>query len=126
MDHLLLEEISDERAISSAKETGLVAALSSLRTRRGLDRGIALGLFRDPRVVEQAFHQTEHPVTRALPFIQIEDTMLDSSVRKALAQAKPGSTRHVVLLEAVRGQYRRNAQALDKADKERVRARPMV
>src|SRR5690242_2960478 len=87
MDHLLLEEISDERAISSAKETGLVAALSSLRTRRGLDRGIALGLFRDPRVVEQAFHQTEHPVTRALPFIQIEDTMLDSSVRKALAQA---------------------------------------
>ena len=122
-DVRLLEEIMDARYLGGASETaGRVGALSQLRSRRGFEMAEARGLFSHGEEVREGLRLTTHPVTVAylLPFVpDAQSHGLDIAVDALLRRLKPGSARHLAVVEAVRLAYQRAARIADHADKER-------
>lgn len=125
-DIKILEEILDQRNIAAAKRSGdVVPALTELRSIRGLDSGSRAGLFADVAATATALRNTKNPITRAflLPFAPIvapalpTDEILIDLLRKNLAEVVPCSTRHQLLVEAVRLRYKRVMQEIDRQEK---------
>lgn len=125
-DIKILEEILDQRRIAQAKQSGdVVAALTTLRSLRGLDMAFRAGLLTDSLVAATALRNANNPITQALllPFApeaapEIPDSeALVALLRENLAQATPCSTRHQLLIEAVRLRYKRAMQAIDRQEK---------
>lgn len=125
-DVALLEEIADERWLAAARDDlTRLAALAAIRSRRGYERAAAAGLYAEPGLVQQALTSSQHPLPRAylLPHAPPEDapSLPDDPITKLLAgplrEVKPGSARHLALVEAVRRLYRAAAIAADRRDK---------
>jgi hypothetical protein len=126
-DVALLEEIADEgRLGADTGPSATVHALSRLRSRRGLEQAIRSGRLSDPAEVARALAVATHPISQAylLPFARRSDQpselhRLLLPLRTALFEARPGSDRHLAVVEAARRLYRREAMEADRADKER-------
>lgn len=125
-DIALLEEILDARNLAKSEEEGHTrAALSQVRSRRGFERAVSLGLLAKPSFVAEAFEVAQHVVTKAylLPFcvnkvrIPTERGVVGEIFAGPLRQAPPNSARHLALVEAVRRMYKQAAMAADRADK---------
>ncbi len=125
-DIKILEEILDQRNITRAKQgVDVVAALTTLRSVRGLDTAFRASLLADSLVVATALKNAHNPITHAflLPFApevapEIPGSeILAALLRENLAQATPCSTRHQLLIEAVRLRYKRAMQAIDRQEK---------
>ncbi|MEP7342459.1 MAG: hypothetical protein ABI977_32325 [Acidobacteriota bacterium] len=125
-DIKILEDILDQRNIAAARRSGdVVAALASLRSIRGLDSAFREDLLADSQVVATALRKANNPITYAylLPFAPAVERELPSSeilvplLRQNLAQTMPCSTRHQLLIEAVRLRYKRTLQEIDRQEK---------
>lgn len=129
----LLEEVQDARNLSAAASAaaGTTAGqveffLSRLRSRRGFDRAVALGLFRDSGAVHAAIRHCEHPVSFAwlLPLApqsaQPHDLRapVDSSFVEKLRGVTFATPNHVALVEVVRRAYKRWAMEADRRNKQ--------
>jgi hypothetical protein len=121
-----LEGILDQRNIAQAMQSGdFVAALTALRSIRGLDAAFRAGLLADPLVAATALRKANNPITHAflLPFAPEVEPEIPSSeilpalLREHLVRVTPGSTRHQLLIEAVRLRYKRAMQAIDRQEK---------
>ncbi len=128
-DIAALEEILDGRNLAQAADrASMVAALSLLRTRRGLERSVGQGWLSDPDIVADALRQARSPITRAYlaPYVSkgialpAESGMIGEIMTGPLRHAVPGSSRHLALVEAVRRLYKQAAMAADRADKQRA------
>ncbi len=122
----ILEGILDQRNVARARQSGdFVAALTALRSVRGLDAAFRAGLLADSPVVASALRDANNPITRAflLPFApEVEQEIPCSEIlpvllRENLAHVTPCSTRHQLLIEAVRLRYKRVMQAVDRQEK---------
>ncbi len=85
---------------------------------------LAGDLCRELENVREALRQQHHPVTCAylLPFVpDAQSHGLDAAADALLRRLKPGSARHLAVVEAVRLAYQRAAKAADRLDKERHR-----
>ncbi|MGH9840212.1 MAG: hypothetical protein ACREEM_15630 [Blastocatellia bacterium] len=125
-DIKILEEILDRRNVVQAKQSGdFVAALTTVRSIRGLDAAFRAGLLADPLVAATALRNADNPITYAflLPFApEVEpeipgSEILPALLRENLVRVTPGSTRHQLLIEAVRLRYKRAMQAIDRQEK---------
>jgi len=125
-DIKILEDILDQRNIAAAKRSGdVVAALASLRSIRGLDSAFREGLLANSLVVATALRKANNPITYAylLPFAPAAESELPVSeilapaLRQNLAKTTPCSTRHQLLIEAVRLRYKRTLQEIDRQEK---------
>lgn len=126
-DITLLEEILDDRnrGAISASEGGLLAFLSSLRSRRGMDFVVERGLAGDRDIVIGALSSCVHPVTAAFLYPFVNDQPLprllaDSSptVKSLLSSVTGGSSKHFAAVEVVRLGYKRAAISRDRDDKQ--------
>lgn len=122
----ILEGILDQRNVARAKQSGdFVAALTALRSVRGLDAAFRAGLLADSLLAATALRIANNPITYAflLPFAPAVDQEIPCSeilpvlLRENLAQVTPYSTRHQLLIEAVRLRYKRVMQAIDRQEK---------
>lgn len=122
----ILEGILDQRNVALAKQSGdFVAALATLRSIRGLDAAFHAGLLADSLVAATALRIANNPITYAflLPFAPDAEQEIPSSeilpvlLRENLARVTPCSTRHQLLIEAVRLRYKRAMQAIDLQEK---------
>jgi hypothetical protein len=127
LDLALLEEIRDARHLAHATTTSDQARLlSSLRSRRGFERVLALGLLGDEAMLRQAIPECEHPVSFAFltPFVKDAEQppglrlRIDQAYLSPLCRVEPGSVKHVALVEVVRRGYKRWAMEEDRRDKE--------
>jgi hypothetical protein len=131
-DIALLEEFLDARLLAqaSARPDALAAAVSRIRSRRGFETLLQQGRLGDPALVQQALAAAILPITQAylLPCVPNVKNLppvtppMEPVVLKRLRREKPGSGLHLVLVDAVRRQYKAAAQAADRADKEAIRA----
>jgi hypothetical protein len=88
-----------------------------------------MGYLADARAVEQALGEARNPITQAflLPFApQVKalpptTPIMEPVILNRLRIVAPSSPLHIILVEAVRRQYRLAAQAADRADKEAAR-----
>ena len=128
-DIALLEEIQDARLIASASRPNCTSGerariLSGIRSRKGMERAIQIGLTDDRAWIDRAIAEAAHPVTIAFlrprsnvnppSGARIEPALLD-----ALSRVPFGSVKHFSILEVVRRAYKRNAIEIDRADKQR-------
>ena len=122
----LLEEILDERLRGQATDAASpVACLNELRSRRGFDRALQVGLLNDKKLVARAAEQATHPVTRAYlaPLSpskssdRVASTMMEEILQGPLRKVEPASSKHIALVEAVRRLYKRHAMEADRKDK---------
>jgi hypothetical protein len=125
-DIRILEEILDQRNIARSWQSGeAVAALSAMRSIRGLDAAFRAGLLADHSVVVTALRGANNPITCAflLPFAPCLEQEVPSSeilpvmLRENLVRVSPCSARHQLLIEAVRLGYKRAMQAIDRQEK---------
>jgi hypothetical protein len=125
-DISFLEEILDRRNLAAAKASGdVIAALSHLRSVRGLESARAAGFLADQQQTAAALKAAPNPITQAflLPFApQAESELPPSDIfpaafRKHLAVVEPCSARHLALVEAVRLRYKRDRQEFDREEK---------
>lgn len=126
-DVALLEEILDARLLAQADagQIDLVHVLAQLRGRRGFERLLQLGRLTEPASVRQALMQARSSITQAflLPFVsEVTDLPLVSVpieylIVNRLRSVVAGSSLHILLVEAVRRQYKSALQAADRADK---------
>ena len=130
-DVAILEEILDARNLAAATPAaGVVAALAQVRSRRGFDGHLQRGHLHQAEWVAQALAQTRLSITQAylLPAapataqLPAATVPMEPIVAERLRAVPLGSLLHLALVEAVRRQYRTAAQAMDKANKEAIRA----
>jgi hypothetical protein len=130
-DVAVLEEFLDARRLAEVGlgQIGLPEALGGIRCRRGLEGALRSGFLEDPLVVEQALKNTRLSIAQAflLPFapavteLPATQPAIEPVILNRLRTVVPASELHLALAEVVRRQYRRVAQAADKADKEALR-----
>ncbi len=120
-----LEEIADERRLGDLPID--VAALVEMRSRRGFERALALGIYDDVRLVSEAASRATHPISCAYLAPAAPTLRPDTGVEAIqeitagpLRSVTLGSARHLALVEAVRRLYRQAAMAADRADKLRA------
>lgn len=127
----VLEGFLDARRLAQVKNGSLdgTTALAQLRSRIGLEGALRAGLIGDPNLMADALGRTAHPVTQALllpysPTAIVPDATpaIEPVVVNRLRTAVPVSRFHLTLVEAVRRQYRAFRQAIDRRDKEAIRA----
>src|SRR5262245_33811798 len=127
----LLEEFHDARPLAWVKDglLGVSDALASLRSRVGLEGCLQAGHFSNTAVVSEALQRATHPVTQALllpfaPASAVAETSpaIEPVVANRLRTVATASPLHLTLVEAVRRQYRVVKQAVDRKDKEAIRA----
>ena len=132
-DIALLEEIQDARLLAAAATGpgGAQQALAKLRSRRGFDRGVRMGLYQDLAAVEQAIAACTHPVAYAYlaPLAPTREAAglsapLDSTAAAALRAAPFNSTKHLAVVEIVRRAHKRRARDVDRADKQSKLSQP--
>lgn len=132
-DVALLEEILDARHLARLPPGEHAhLALCQLRSRRGFDRAMQMGLFHDEAVVGRAIGECVHPVTFAflVPFVSHTAqpaglrVTIDEAYLGPLRKSSPGSSRHLGLVEVVRRAYKRWAAEVDRQDKESRRLVP--
>ncbi len=131
-DIAVLEEFHDARMLAETESGGrtLAEALCCIRSRSGFETALQRGLFSNSHVVELALGATSLAVTQAflIPFtptvtnLQPPTPAIEPVILNRLRTVVPASPLHLTLVEAVRRQYRLFAQAVDRADKETVRA----
>jgi len=126
-DVALLEEILDLRNLGAgASRAAQMEALAGLRSLRGFRLAEQKGLLADAALVEEALTGASNPLARCYlrPFVPSECPELLAGVPDLIAEplqsVKPGSGRHLALVEAVRRTYRQTAMAADRADKLRT------
>lgn len=129
-DIRLLEEIADERRLASiataADETTVIARLRSVR---GFETALQRSML-GPETGAAAAVEATHPVSRALlaPFAgsaalpALPADAIDPKLWQVVTNVKPGSPRHLALVEAVRRLYQRQRMSEDRADKKRQAA----
>ena len=126
-DVSLLEEIQDARQLAQAAvKTEPALALRGLRSRRGFERALGLGLMNDQKALEQSVRQCEYPLSFAflLPFIREAEQPaslrlpVDEAYLSLLRTVEPGGPKHAALVEVVRRAYKRWAMEVDRRDKE--------
>src|SRR5207248_1836645 len=96
--------------------------LSSMRSRRGFERALALGLMGDEALLRQAVPECRHPVSFAflVPFVNESAqppglrVKIDDAHLSPLRKIEPGSVKHVALVEVVRRGYKRWAMDVDR------------
>jgi hypothetical protein len=127
LDIALLEEIQDARRLAkAATATERPAILSRLRSRRGFERALQLGLLADRDLIDQAVLLCGHPVSFAyvLPYaIDVQPSAasiaaIDEAFLSALRKVEAGSPKHLALVEVVRRACKRQAMEIDRRDKE--------
>jgi hypothetical protein len=125
-DVALLEEIWDARHLAHVQTpSDQVLVLSSLRSRRGFERALTLGLLRDDAILRQSLPVCQHPVSFAFLVSFVKDAELaaglpvriDEAYLAPLRKVEPGSVKHVALVEVVRRSYKRWAMEADRRDK---------
>ncbi len=131
-DIAVLEEFLDARMLAQAESGGrtLPEALCRIRSRGGFETALQKGRFSDARVVELALGAAGLAITQAflIPFaatvtdLPATTPAIEAVILSRLRTVVPASPLHLALVEAVRRQYRLFAQAVDRADKEAVRA----
>jgi len=126
-DVALLEEIRDQRLAARAEtHAARVTALASLRSRKGYEDAARRGWLADPPAVAAALHLSANPITRAfltpsaaaVATLAAEPSGELAALIAPLTTTAPGTARHLALVEAVRRLYKREAMAVDRADKE--------
>jgi hypothetical protein len=127
----VLEEFLDARNLARVKD-GLMdvsTALASLQSRVGLEAFLQAGYLSDAQSVSLALQRSVFPVTQALllpfsPASSLSQTMpgMEPVVVQRLRSTVPASPLHLTLVEVVRRQYQAYKQAVDKQDKEAIRA----
>lgn len=125
-DIALLEEIRDARLLAKATDAdGIVHALESVRSRRGLERLQTSGLLTDRDAVTRAIERCTHPVTFAMLSPLSPESQpgqltvpIEETARVALARAALGSAFHLGVVEVVRRGYKRQAMDRDRIDKQ--------
>ncbi len=129
-DISFLEEILDQRNLAAIKSGGSVAAaLSSLRSVRGLELAVSAGLLTDSANAEAALRAAGNPITQAflLPFAPTLEPELPANelfpppFRQHLKLTDPLSARHLAMVEAVRLRYKRTMQEIDRKEKDEHR-----
>jgi hypothetical protein len=129
-DISFLEEVLDQRNLVNAKtDADITSALSNLRSVRGLETAINKGFTANKANLETALKETKNPIAQAflIPFAPhleadlANNEILPSPFRKHLKIVKPGSSRHLALVEAVRLRCKRAMQDLDRLDKDEHR-----
>jgi len=131
-DIAFLEEFLDARflAQAAAGQVSLVAVLAQVRSRRGFESHLQQGHLKEPALVQQALTAAKLSITQAylLPCVpEVQDLSavavpMEPVVLNRLRTASPGSSLHLALVEVVRRQWKLAAQAVDKANKEAIRA----
>lgn len=128
-DIRLLEEVQDARhlAVAARGEAGArLRLLSSLRSRRGMDRAVEQGLLDDREAVAEAIGACHHPVPfaflapldpRAVPG-DVAALPADLQVVASLRSVPLASHKHFALIEIVRRNYKRQAMERDRSDKQ--------
>jgi len=126
-DIILLEEIHDARNLVAADSAvRIVTALSKLRSVRGFQRALSMGLFNNHELVRAAGTSSDHPVSYAFLLPLAPGARDPTAFRMPLKQvyvapfasAKFASPMHLALVEVVRRAYRRWAVAEDQKDKQ--------
>lgn len=130
-DVAVLEEFLDVRLLAHTEsgDPGAPEALSKIRSRRGFETALRKDLLAESRVVEEALAAACLSITQAflLPFAPAAPGLpqtfppIEPVVLKKLRTVVPASPLHLSLVEIVRRQYRTEAQAADRADKEAIR-----
>jgi hypothetical protein len=126
-DIALLEEIQDARHLAQASAgASPVRFFSTLRSRRGFERAMSLGLMDDREALRQANQICDHPVSFAFlfPLMKAEQPAglllkVDEAFLSPLRTVEPASRRHLALVEVVRRAYKRWAMEMDRRDKQR-------
>jgi len=133
-DIAVLEEYLDARMLAETESGArpLAEALCHIRSRAGFEMALQRGHFSDAKVVDLALGAASLAITQAflLPFapavtnLQAPTPAIEPVIMSRLRTVLPASPLHLTLVEAVRRQYRLFAQAVDRADKDAVRAAP--
>ncbi len=137
-DIALLEEVQDARshgAIGSSPGA-VIRLLSTVRSRRGMDRAIEKRLLDDHDAVSKAMAAATHPITVAflMPIARVVAGLgerpwstasaadlsvpMDPALITSLSNAVFASPKHFALIEICRRAYKRRAMDLDRADKQ--------
>lgn len=131
-DVAFLEEFLDARLLAQVDQgrLGLAQALAQLRSRRGFESYWQNGFLTDHSSISEALAQSRLSITQAyllplrpdLPVLPIPTVPIEPVILKRLRTVTPMSALHLVLVEAVRRQYKLAAQAADRVNKEAIRA----
>ena len=131
-DVAFLEEFLDARLLSQLEQgrLTLVQALVQLRSRRGFESYWQKGYLTDRSSLQEALTQTHLSVTQAyllplypdLPLLPAVTVPIEPVILNRLRTVTPASPLHLVLVEAVRRQYKLAAQATDRVNKDALRA----
>jgi hypothetical protein len=125
-DIKILEGILDHRNIAAVKAGGsMTAALSTIRSVRGLELAVNAGLTAGSLNAKAALQVAQNPITQALliPFAPEEEPALPESellpviFRRELASVSPCSTRHLTFVNAVWLRYKRAMKEIDRQEK---------
>lgn len=131
-DVKILEEFLDAR-LHARVRTGQFAiseALCQLRSLRGFDSYLRSGMLQDSIAVQTAIRAARLSITQAflLPYaptvedLQVPTVPMEPVVVSRLRRSQPASSMHLALVEIVRRQYEVVCKAVDRADKEAIRA----
>lgn len=127
-----LEEFLDARLLAQLEQgrLDLAQALAQLRSRRGFESYWQKGYLADRSSIQDALVQTNLSITQAyllplhpdFPLLPVPSVPIEPVILNRLRTVAPASPLHLVLVEAVRRQYKSSAQAADRANKEAIRA----
>lgn len=130
-DVAFLEEFLDARLLARVEQgsLALAQALAQLRSRRGFESYWQKGYLTDRSSIQEALTQSRLSITQAhllplypdLPILPVAAVPIEPVILNRLRTVTPASPLHLVLVEAVRRQYKLAAQAADRADKEALR-----
>jgi hypothetical protein len=131
-DVKILEEFLDERFLAQLRRGNvtLAAALSQLRSLRGFDSYLRAGLLTDTASIQAALRVSKQSITQAflLPYdpanteLPTPTVPIEPVVVAKLRCVEPASSLHLAIVEIVRRQYELACKAIDRADKEAIRA----
>lgn len=131
-DVAYLEEFLDARLLAQVEQgrLTLAEALAQLRSRRGFESYWQKGYLIQRSVIQEVLTRTHLSITQAyllplhpdLPTLPAATVPIEPVILKRLRTVTPASPLHLVLVEAVRRQYKLAAQAADRANKEAIRA----
>jgi hypothetical protein len=131
-DVAFLEEFLDARLLAQVEQgrLALAQALVQLRSRRGFESYWQKGYLTDDSSIQEALTRTPLSIAQAyllplhpdLPILPVATVPIEPVILNRLRTVTPASPLHLVLVEAVRRQYKLAAQAADRANKETIRA----
>ncbi|MGH7172119.1 MAG: hypothetical protein ACRELG_17735, partial [Gemmataceae bacterium] len=131
-DVAFLEEFLDARLLAQVEQgrLALAQALEQLRSRRGFESYWQKGYLTERSSIQEALTRTHLSITQAyllplhtdLPILPVTTVPIEPVIVNRLRTVTPVSPLHLVLVEAVRRQYKLAAQAADRANKEAIRA----